>query len=61
MPMDDDGRRRELYLAFGVAAYVLRYRLDGDFVVIIRVQHSREHRESDIRLASACKVKGRNK
>lgn len=44
-PMSDDTRRRELYLPFGTSAYVLRYRLDGDSVVIIRVWHSREQRE----------------
>lgn len=44
-PMDDDSLRRELYLRFGTGAYVLRYRLDGDCVVIIRVWHSREQRQ----------------
>lgn len=44
-PMNDDSQRRELYLPFGAGAYVLRYRLDGDCVVIIRVWHSREQRE----------------
>lgn len=43
-PMNDDIRRRELYLPFGAGSYVLRYRLDGDIVVVIRVWHSREHR-----------------
>lgn len=43
-PMSDGSKRRELYLPFGNAAYVLRYRLDGDAVVIIRAWHSREHR-----------------
>jgi len=43
-PMSDGSKRRELYLPFGNGAYVLRYRLDGDMVVIIRVWHSREHR-----------------
>lgn len=38
-----DGRR-ELYLPFGSSAYVLRYRIDGDDVVIIRVWHGREQR-----------------
>jgi len=42
--MSDGSKRRELYLPFGNGAYVLRYRLDGDMVVIIRVWHSREHR-----------------
>lgn len=44
-PMDDDGQRRELYLPFGANAYVLRYRLDGEAIVIIRVWHGREERE----------------
>ncbi len=43
-PMNDDTGRRELYLPFGAGAYVLRYKLDGETVVIIRVWHSREHR-----------------
>lgn len=44
-PMGDDSHRRELHLPFGAGAYVLRHRLDDDCVVIIRVWHSREHRE----------------
>lgn len=43
-PMNDDTGRRELYIPFGTGAYVLRYKLDGETVVIIRVWHSREHR-----------------
>jgi len=43
-PMGDDTGRRELYLPFGVGAYVLRYKIDRENVVIIRVWHSREHR-----------------
>ncbi len=43
-PMTDGEGRRELFIAFGMGAYVLRYRIDGDAVVIIRVWHSREHR-----------------
>ncbi len=43
-PMDDDTGRRELYLPFGAGAYVLRYKLNGDVVVIIRVWHSREQK-----------------
>lgn len=43
-PMDDASQRRELYLPFGTSSYVLRYRLDGEFVVIVRVWHGREHR-----------------
>lgn len=41
-PMGDG--RRELFLPFGASAYVLRYRVDGDDVVVIRVWHGREQR-----------------
>ncbi len=44
-PMADETRRRELFIPFGVGAYVLRYRIHRDAVVIIRVWHSREARE----------------
>ena len=44
-PMSDGTGRRELYLSFGAGAYVLRYKTDGKVVAIIRVWHSREHRE----------------
>lgn len=44
-PTDDDSQRRELFLPFGAGSYVLRYRLDGNAVVVIRVWHSRESRE----------------
>lgn len=43
-PMNDDTGRRELFLPIGAGAYVLRYRLDGEAVVMIRIWHSREHR-----------------
>jgi plasmid stabilization system protein ParE len=43
-PMDDDTGRRELFVPFGARPYVLRYRLDGDRVVILRVWHARELR-----------------
>lgn len=42
--MDEDTERRELFVPFGVGAYVLRYRTRDEFVVIIRVWHSRELR-----------------
>jgi len=42
-PMQD-GLRRELYLPFAGGVYILRYRLEGDTVVIIRVRHGREQR-----------------
>ena len=43
-PLQDDSGRRELYLPFGAGAYVLRYRLHYETIVIIRVWHSRESR-----------------
>ena len=36
---------REILAPFGGGAYVLRYRIDADAVVIARVWHSREERE----------------
>ena len=44
-PMDDETGRRELVVPFGAGAYVLRYRIHRDAVVIIRVWHSREARK----------------
>jgi len=41
-PMGDGSGRRELIIQFGSGAYVLRYVLDGDVIVIIRVWHSKE-------------------
>jgi plasmid stabilization system protein ParE len=44
-PMPDETGRRELFIAFGAGAYVLRYVLEGDDkIVVIRVRHSRESR-----------------
>ena len=43
--MRDDRERREWVAPFGAGAYVLRYRLMGSAVVIVRVWHSREWRE----------------
>ena len=43
-PLSDELKRRELYLTFGVSAYVLRYKLTDSNIVIIRVWHSRENR-----------------
>lgn len=44
-PMPDDTGRRELFVAFGASAYVLRYMLTkNDSVVVIRVWHSKEDR-----------------
>ncbi|WP_082877638.1 type II toxin-antitoxin system RelE/ParE family toxin [Methylomonas koyamae] len=36
-PMNDGSERRVLFLPFGAGAYVLRYPIDGDNIVIIRV------------------------
>jgi len=33
---------RELFITFGAAGYVARYRLDGDLVVVLAVRHMRE-------------------
>lgn len=44
-PMGDDTGRRELIVPFGAGAYVLRYRVHRDAVVVIRVWHNREVRE----------------
>ena len=46
-PMDDDSGRRELFTAVGQWGYVLRYMLDGDDVVIVRVWHTSEDRTVD--------------
>lgn len=43
-PLGDTLKRRELFLAFGAGAYVLRYVLTQKNIVIIRVWHSRELR-----------------
>ena len=43
-PLGDELKRRELYLAFGAGAYVLRYVLTEKSIVVIRVWHSREAR-----------------
>ena len=43
-PMGDQTERREFVVPLGGGAYVLRYRVHQDAVVIIRVWHSRETR-----------------
>ncbi len=43
-PMADNTKRRELPLPFGASAYILRYRIDEERVVIIRVWHGKEQR-----------------
>jgi len=42
--MDDETGRRELFQAFGAGAYVLRYLIEDQTVIIIRVWHSLERR-----------------
>ena len=43
-PLADGTGRRELVIPFGAGAYVLRYRVHDDTVVVIRVWHNREAR-----------------
>lgn len=43
-PLNDDAGHRELFVPFGVGAYVLRYRIVVELVIIVRVWHSRELR-----------------
>jgi plasmid stabilization system protein ParE len=45
-PCEDDEfpNLREVVAPFGRGAYVLRYRIDDDAVVVLRVWHSREER-----------------
>jgi plasmid stabilization system protein ParE len=44
-PLNDKLKRRELFLPFGGGSYVLRYRLEREKNIVIRVWHSRELRE----------------
>lgn len=44
-PLDDGTGRRELIIPFGAGAYILRYRIHRNAVVIIRVWHNREPRD----------------
>jgi plasmid stabilization system protein ParE len=44
--LDDETDRRDWPVNFGSGAYILRYRVDDDgVVVILRVWHSREQRD----------------
>lgn len=43
--VEDAPSLRDLVVHFGAGAYILRYRIDTDAVVIARVWHSREDRE----------------
>ena len=44
--MEDESERRELFVPFGVGAFVLRYRLQEGHIVVLRVWHSRESRSA---------------
>ena len=41
---DDDTKRRELFIPFGAGAYVIRYRIISERIIIVRVWHNREQR-----------------
>lgn len=43
--MDDDSGRREFFIPFGAGAYVLRYYIVNEHLVVVRVWHSRELRK----------------
>jgi plasmid stabilization system protein ParE len=44
-PMPDNDGKREIFVAFGAGAYVIRYKFETeDTIVIIRIWHSRENR-----------------
>lgn len=44
-PMPDETGRREIFVAFGAGAYVIRYKqVNENLDVIIRVWHSKENR-----------------
>ena len=42
--MDEETERREVSVPFGAGAYVLRYRMHAETIVVLRVWHSREER-----------------
>ena len=43
-----EGRQdRELNIPFGKRGYAMRYRLDGDDIVILKIWHNLEDREQD--------------
>ncbi len=43
--MEGRPKYRQLIVPFGKSAYVLRYRIHGDRLVIVRVWHGRENRQ----------------
>ncbi|MEM1383903.1 MAG: type II toxin-antitoxin system RelE/ParE family toxin [Pseudomonadota bacterium] len=44
-PWTRDGAYRQHYIPFGKRAYVLRYRLHEDALILVRLWHSREARD----------------
>ena len=46
-PVEND--QREWIIPFGTGSYIMRYRVDGDRVTVLRVRHSREAGLSDDR------------
>lgn len=44
-PRPDGSKLRELFLSFGSGAYVIRYMIENEHVVITRIWHSREDRK----------------
>lgn len=43
-----EGRQdRELFVPFGKRGYIMRYRLDGETIVILRIWHSLEQKSPD--------------
>lgn len=43
-PMDDIPAFNELFIPFGKRGYVLRYRIDEEKIIILRIWHGRENR-----------------
>ena len=43
IPVEELVDYRELLLTFGSGEYIIRYRLDKNIVIIVRVRHSREN------------------
>lgn len=41
-PLEDIPEYRELIIPFGAGAYIIRYRVDFDLIVIVTIRHSRE-------------------
>lgn len=45
VPVGKDATERHLYIPFGKNAYVLRYRIEEDTIIVIRAWHGRENQE----------------